>query len=67
MLWIHQSTAIRFLNGDAEVVEKAAKLSTVILPLPVVIELLFCAEIFINSLKNLTRYLQFIDVCTFFL
>jgi tRNA(fMet)-specific endonuclease VapC len=46
------------------VVNRVLELATIILPLPVVGELLFGAENSGRSLRNLTRYLQFIDMCT---
>jgi tRNA(fMet)-specific endonuclease VapC len=57
------SVAIRYLNGDAIVVAKVTTLPNIILPLPVVAELLFGAENSARSLQNLTRYLQFIEAC----
>jgi tRNA(fMet)-specific endonuclease VapC len=47
------------MNGNI-----ALALPTVILPLPVVGELLFGAENSGRSLKNLNLYLQFIDACS---
>lgn len=58
------SVAIGFLNGDPLIVQSVAELPTIILPLPVVGELLFGAENSANALKNLTRFLQFIEACT---
>ena len=58
------SVAIQLLNGNEAVVEKVSQLSNVLLPLPVVGELLFGAENSGRPLKNLARYLQFIEVCT---
>ena len=58
------SVAIQLLNGNEAVVEKVSRLSNVLLPLPVVGELLFGAENSGRPLKNLTRYLQFIETCT---
>jgi tRNA(fMet)-specific endonuclease VapC len=57
------SIAIRYLNGDPVVVERVTAISTVVLPLPVVGELLFGAENSARPLQNLTRYLQFIEAC----
>jgi tRNA(fMet)-specific endonuclease VapC len=51
------SVAIGFLNGDPLIVQSVAELPTIILPLPVVGELLFGAENSANALKNLTRFL----------
>lgn len=61
---LDSTTAIRHLNGDSAVVAKITALPTVVLPLIVVGELLFGAENSARPLKNLTRYLQFIDACT---
>jgi len=61
---LDSTTAIRYLNGDQIVVEKALALPTVVLPLVVVGELLFGAENSLRPLENHIRYLQFIDVCT---
>lgn len=58
------SIAIQFLNGEAAIVDRVLALSMVLLPLPVVGELLFGAEDSGRSLQNLTKYLQFIDACT---
>jgi tRNA(fMet)-specific endonuclease VapC len=58
------SIAIQFLNGNSGIVAQVANLPAVILPLIVVGELLFGAENSSRRLKNLTRYLQFIDNCT---
>lgn len=60
---LDSTTAIRHLNGDLAVVAKITALPTVVLPLIVVGELLFGAENSARPLENLTRYLQFIDVC----
>jgi tRNA(fMet)-specific endonuclease VapC len=57
------SVAIRFLNGDAAVVENVLALSEVVLPLVVVGELFFGAENSARSLQNLPRYLDFIEAC----
>ena len=58
------SVAIRYLNGDAIVVAKVTALPTIIvLPLPVVAELLFGAENSARPLQSMTRYLQFIETC----
>ncbi len=62
-LALDTSVAIRYLNGETIAVKKVLALPTVILPLPVVGELLFGAENSGRSLKNLTLYLQFIDAC----
>lgn len=58
------SIAIQFLNGNSNIVTQVANLPAVILPLIVVGELLFGAENSSRRLKNLTRYLQFINSCT---
>ena len=58
------SVAIRYLNGDPAVVEHVLALPSLILPLPVVAELLFGAENSARRLQNMARYLQFIEVCT---
>lgn len=63
-LALDTSIAIRYLNGDSVVVEKVLAAPTVVLPLPVVGELLFGAENSNRALQNLTRYLQFIEACT---
>ncbi len=61
---LDSNIAIRYLNGDTKVIANVLALPAVILPLPVVGELLFGAENSGRSLTNLTRYLQFIDACT---
>lgn len=58
------SVAVRFLNGDAAVVENVLRLPEIVLPLTVVGELLFGAENSARSLQNLPRYLEFISTCT---
>jgi tRNA(fMet)-specific endonuclease VapC len=57
------SIAIRYLNGDPVIVERVIALPAVVLPLPVVGELLFGAENSARPLQNLTRYLNFIEFC----
>lgn len=57
------SVAIRYLNDDPTVVERVTALPTVVLPLPVVGELLYGAKNSARPLQNLTRYLQFIEAC----
>ncbi|MGM3306660.1 type II toxin-antitoxin system VapC family toxin [Anabaena sp. WFMT] len=51
------SVAVRFLNGDAVIIERVLALPEIILPLVVAGELLFGAE-------NSSRYLEFISTCT---
>ena len=60
------STAIRFLNGDRNVVEKVLSSEQVILPVVAVGELLFGARNSTRSLQNLPRYLDFISSCMVF-
>jgi len=62
---LDSTTAIRYLNGDPAVIARVTALRTVVLPVVVVGELLFGAENSSRPLENLTRYLQFIDACTF--
>lgn len=57
------SVAVRFLNGDAAIVERVLALPEVVLPLVVAGELLFGAENLTRSLQNLPRYLEFIATC----
>lgn len=57
------SVAVRFLNGDKAVVAHVLSLPIVILPTVVIGELLFGAENSSRSLKNLPRYLEFIEIC----
>ncbi|MBE9078907.1 type II toxin-antitoxin system VapC family toxin [Romeria aff. gracilis LEGE 07310] len=57
------SVAIQFLNGNEAIAERVKALSMVILPLPVVGELLFGAENSGRTLHNLSQYLKFIDTC----
>ncbi len=57
------SVAVRFFNGDKAVVAHVLALPTVILPTIVIGELLFGAENSSRSLKNLPRYLEFIQIC----
>ncbi|KZL50567.1 twitching motility protein PilT [Nodularia spumigena CENA596] len=58
------SVAIRFLNGDAAIIERVLALPEIILPLVVAGELLFGAENSSRPLQNLPRYLEFISTCT---
>jgi len=60
---LDSNVAIRHLNGDSAVVDKVLALPTVMLPLIVVGELLFGAENSGRPIRNITRYLQFIDAC----
>lgn len=57
------SVAVRFLNGDAAVVERVLALPEIILPMVVVGELLFGAENSTRPLQNLPRYLEFTTAC----
>lgn len=57
------SVAVRFLNGDASIVERVLALPEVVLPIIVVGELLFGAENSTRPLQNLPRYLEFIAAC----
>lgn len=57
------SVAVRFLNGDATVIEKVLALPEIVLPLVVAGELLFGAENSSRPLQNLPRYLEFISTC----
>ena len=57
------SVAVRFLNGDPEVVARVLALPEIFLLAIVAGELLFGAENFTRSLKNLPRYLEFIEAC----
>lgn len=59
------SVAVRFLNGDATIVERVLALPEIVLPMIVVGELLFGAENSTRPLQNLPRYLEFISVCIF--
>lgn len=61
---LDSTLAIHFLNGDADVVTKVISQPMVILPIPVVGELLFGAENSARPVENLSRYLQFIQTCT---
>jgi tRNA(fMet)-specific endonuclease VapC len=61
---LDSTIAIRFLNGDAVVVTKVTSQPIVILPIPVVGELLFGAENSARPVENLSRYLQFIQACS---
>ncbi|MEO1208740.1 MAG: type II toxin-antitoxin system VapC family toxin [Cyanobacteria bacterium J06638_20] len=58
------SIAIRFLNGDATIVERILALPRVSLPTVVVGELLFGAENSVRSLQNMQLYLEFIETCS---
>ena len=57
------SVAVRFLNGDAAIIERVLVLPEIILPTVVVGELLFGAENSTRPLQNLPRYLEFIAAC----
>lgn len=57
------SAAVRFLNGDAAIVERVLTLPKVTLPIVAAGELLFGAENSTRSLQNLPRYLEFISAC----
>lgn len=57
------SVAVRFLNGDPEVVSKVLALTEIFLSAIVAGELLFGAENSTRALKNLPRYLEFIEAC----
>ena len=57
------SVAVRFLNGDPEVVSRVLALPEIFLSAIVAGELLFGAENSTRSLKNLPRYLEFIEAC----
>ena len=57
------SVAVRFLNGDPEVISRVLTLPEIFLSAIVAGELLFGAENSIRALKNLTRYLEFIEAC----
>ncbi|MBF2028099.1 MAG: type II toxin-antitoxin system VapC family toxin [Oscillatoriales cyanobacterium C42_A2020_001] len=57
------SVAIRFLNGNATVIERVLTLPEVILPIIVVGELLFGAENSTRPLQNFPRYLEFTSTC----
>jgi tRNA(fMet)-specific endonuclease VapC len=61
---LDSTTAIRYLNGDRDVIKKVLALPKIVLPLIVVGELLFGAENSSRSLENYSRYLQFINTCT---
>jgi tRNA(fMet)-specific endonuclease VapC len=57
------SLAVRFLNGDPEVVSRVLALPEIFLSAIVAGELLFGAENSTLALKNLPRYLEFIEAC----
>ena len=57
------SVAVRFLNGDPEVVSRVLTLPEMYLSAIVAGELLFGAENSTRPLKNLPRYLEFIETC----
>jgi len=57
------SVAIRFLNGDPDVVSRVLALPEIFLSVVVAGELLFGAENSTRPLKNLPRYLEFMKVC----
>nr|WP_286395691.1 PIN domain-containing protein [Pseudanabaena mucicola] len=57
------SVAVRFLNGDPEVVSRVLALPEIFLSATVAGELLFGAENSTRALKNLPRYLEFIEAC----
>ena len=57
------SVAVCFLNGDPEVVSRVLTLPEIFLSAIVAGELLFDAENSIRALKNLPRYLEFIEAC----
>jgi tRNA(fMet)-specific endonuclease VapC len=57
------SVADRFLNGDPEVVSRVLALPEIFLSAIVAGELLFGAENSTRGLKNLPRYLEFIEAC----
>jgi tRNA(fMet)-specific endonuclease VapC len=57
------SVAVRFLNGDPEVVSRVLALPEIFLSAIVAGELLFGAENSTRSLKNLPLYFEFIDTC----
>ncbi|MCY7392978.1 MAG: type II toxin-antitoxin system VapC family toxin [Leptolyngbyaceae cyanobacterium CAN_BIN12] len=61
---IDTSVAVRFLNGDAAIIQRVLALPDIILPIVVVGELLFGAENSTRSLKNLPRYLEFTAACS---
>ncbi len=58
------SVAVRYLNGDAAVVQQILALTIVILPTTVVGELLFGAANSARAANNLTRYLEFVSACS---
>ncbi|MEO1148514.1 MAG: type II toxin-antitoxin system VapC family toxin [Cyanobacteria bacterium J06638_22] len=58
------SIAIRFLNGDATIVERVLALPRISLPTVVVGELLFGAENSARPLQNMQLYLEFIEICS---
>src|SRR5262245_18587238 len=60
---LDSTVAIRFLNGDAVIVTKVLSQPMIILPSPIVGELLFGAENSARPIENLSRYLQFIQGC----
>ncbi len=57
------SVAVRFLNGDPEVVSRVLALPEIFLSVIVAGELLFGAENSTRALRNSPRYLEFIDAC----
>jgi tRNA(fMet)-specific endonuclease VapC len=57
------SVTVRFLNGDPEVVSRVLALPEIFLSAIVAGELLFGAENSTRALKNLPRYLEFIEAC----
>lgn len=60
---IDSNIAIRYLNNDTNVVQKVLGMTTIVLPVVVIGELLFGAENSARPIENLSRYLQFIDAC----
>ena len=60
---LDSTTAIRYLNGDRDVVKKVLALPRIVLPVIVIGELLFGAENSSRPLENYSRYLQFINAC----
>lgn len=62
-LALDSNVAIRYLNGDHDVVARVSHLSVVILPTVVVGELVYGAENSAQRPANLARYYQFIDTC----
>ena len=57
------SVAVRFLNGDPEVVSRVLALPEIFLSVIVAGELLFGAENSTRALRNSPRYLEFIEAC----